>query len=307
VKFEDIHPDFRADSGFIRRYGDVQIFGTTRFTFYGEPGALLEQVGIGANANSYTGHNDFWNGGFDPYEAEIELHPSLTFRGDRSLSFVVRDGYYRFRPEDYATYEVETENGRVEPFQTPGPLQHMLAFAVIPRIRITNAARLNGRVFFRELPIYVEASRGFELQFAPELNLRPTTALSLDLSYIYSRLSRQDDDSVFSTTKIPRFRLQYQFSKALLARAILQYNLLERDVLRDPASGQALVVEGERSEAVDEGVFEGQFLFSYEPSPGTIFYVGYSFSRLGYNTYDISSMEPLADGLFVKLSYLFRM
>jgi hypothetical protein len=29
--------------------------------------------------------------------------------------------------------------------------------------------------------------------------------------------------------------------------------------------------------------------------------------RQGLNTYDISSMAPMADGLFVKLSYLFRM
>jgi hypothetical protein len=101
-------------------------------------------------------------------------------------------------------------------------------------------------------------------------------------------------------------KLQYQFSKALLARAIVQYNLLDRDALRDPASGRPLVVYDTRSEAVDRGTLEGQFLVSYEPSPRTIFYVGYSFMRRGYNTYDFRSMDSMADGLFVKLSYLFR-
>jgi hypothetical protein len=306
VRFEDIHPDFRARSGYIRRFGEVQIFGTTRFTFYGKPGALLERVGVGINGDSYFDHHEFWNRTAGPYEGEVEIHPSFTFRGDRSLSFIYRDGYFRFRPEDYDNYEVETEDGSVVPFQVPEPLEHLLAFAVIPRFRITNEVRTNARFYFREVPIYSEASRGFEFQFAPGLNLRPTTALSFDFNYTYSKITRRNNDSVYSITHIPRFKLQYQFSKALMARAIVQYNLLERDVLRDPATGQPLVIYGTPSEAVDRGTFEGQFLVSYEPSPRTIFYVGYSFVRRGYTTYDFSSMEPMADGLFVKLSYLFR-
>jgi hypothetical protein len=305
-KFEDIHPDFRADSGFIRRYGDVQIFARPQVTFYGEPGALLERVSLGINLDSYFDHYEFWEGG-DPYEAEVEIHPSFTFRGDRILNFIIRDGYFRFRQEDYAAYEVETEDGGIAPFQIPDPLKHMWAFAIYPRIRITNAVRLNGRAGVRVVPIYAEASRGFEYTATPELNLRPTTSFILNLSYLYSRLYRTRDDSVFSTTHIPRVRLQYQFSKALFARIITQYSLTDRDALRDPASGNPLVINGTTSEALDVGRFEGQFLFAYEPSPGTIFYIGYSLMRQGYNTYDISSMEPMADGLFVKLSYLFRM
>jgi hypothetical protein len=183
----------------------------------------------------------------------------------------------------------------------------MKAFAVIPRIRITNAVRINGRAYFREVPIYSETSRGFEFQVSPELDLRPTTSLLLNFSYTYSRLYRTEDESVYSVTNIPHLRLQYQFSKALFARAVTQYSLIDRDVLRDPTSGNALVIDGTTSEALNEGQFEGQFLFAYQPSPGTIFYVGYSLIRQGRNTYDISSMEPMADGLFIKLSYLFRM
>jgi hypothetical protein len=83
--------------------------------------------------------------------------------------------------------------------------------------------------------------------------------------------------------------------------------LIDQDVLRDPASGNPLVIDGTTSEALKEGTFEGQFLFAYEPSPGTIFYIGYSLARQGPYTYDLSSMQPMADGLFIKLSYLFRM
>jgi hypothetical protein len=101
--------------------------------------------------------------------------------------------------------------------------------------------------------------------------------------------------------------LQYQFNKALFVRAITQFSLIDRDARRDPASGNPLVIYGTTSTPLNVGRFEGQFLLAYEPSPGTIFYVGYSLMREGHDTYDLSSMEPMADGLFVKLSYLFRL
>jgi hypothetical protein len=220
---------------------------------------------------------------------------------------VFRHGYFRFRPDVYSIYQVEAPDGTAHPFQVPEPLENMLAWAVFPRIRVDNALRLDGRVYVREVPIYTEASRGFNLLVEPGLNLKPTTSLSFDFSYTYSKLYRQKDDSVFSTTNIAYLKAQYQFSKALLARVITQYNLNEQDMLRDPTTGQPLLIEGSRVEAVDEGSFQGQFLVSYQPSPGTIFYVGYSFVREGLNTYDISRMEPMADGLFVKFSYLFRL
>ncbi len=45
----------------------------------------------------------------------------------------------------------------------------------------------------------------------------------------------------------------------------------------------------------------------YQPSPGTIFFIGYSRLMEGERTYRFTRMNPTADGLFVKLSYLFRM
>ena len=54
------------------------------------------------------------------------------------------------------------------------------------------------------------------------------------------------------------------------------------------------------------GEFQGQFLLQYEPSPGTIFYIGFSRVMEGIRSYRLSTMNPIEEGLFVKLSYLFR-
>jgi len=306
VRLEDIHPDMRAGSGFLRRIGDARLFGETRFYHYGDPGASLERAGLFVRGDSYFAHDAFWRADA-PYEAEVELQPSIWLRGDRYLSVILRNGYFRFRPADYTGYAVQRADGTVTSFGAPAPLRHMLASGLIYRMRLTNTVRLGGRSFFRELPIYAEASRGLEFQANGELEMRPTHALSLSLSHTYSHLRRVRTGERFSLANISRGTVQYQFSKALFVRAILQYNLEKRATLRDPVSKQPLVVDGERADAQTRGRFEGQFLVSYEPSPGTIFYAGYSRFMRGAYDYRWARMDLVEDGLFVKLSYLFRL
>ncbi len=162
-------------------------------------------------------------------------------------------------------------------------------------------------MFYREIPIFGEASRGIELQVAPEITFRPTDRLEFGANYTYSRIRRQDTGAEFSRTNLSRLRLQYQFTKALRARAIGQYSLEERDALRDPATGKALWYDDQPVGNVDRGTFQGQLLLSYEPSPGTIFYAGYSRIMQGVSTYALGRMDPMADGFFVKISYRFRL
>ncbi|NIP78956.1 MAG: hypothetical protein GWM90_07055 [Gemmatimonadetes bacterium] len=68
-----------------------------------------------------------------------------------------------------------------------------------------------------------------------------------------------------------------------------------------------LLIDGELSEELREGELQYDLLVSYEPSPGTIVYAGWSRVREGPDTYRFGDMEPVAEGLFVKVSYLFRM
>jgi len=310
----DIHPDFRASSGFITRAGDTEANAGLSLTHYGAPGSILERVSLRVLTNNYFRHDGFWSGRL-PFEHETELFPTLFLRGDRSLTLVLRRGYFRFQPKDYVQYEVQTEDGRV-PFVTPGPVGNLLAWGLMPRLRITNNLNVNGSAYFREVPIYDEAARGWELRVGPSLDYRPTDALQLQVNYTYSRISRRsrqvvdgsdiENRSVFSTVKIPRVRAQYQFSRSLFARAVLQYELGRSSALVDPRTGAPLLLDGEVVAAAESGEFLGQVLFQYQPGPGTIFYIGFSRLMEGGRTYRLASMSPVEEGLFVKLSYLFR-
>jgi hypothetical protein len=306
LNVQDYHPEFQARSGYLTRIGEAQAIGNVGLTHYGAPGALLERASLTFRAESYFDHEEMWNGE-GPYEAEVQLNPSFSFKGDRTVSFIFRNGYFEFRPEHYAGYGVEGPGEGSEAFQIPAALKNMKAVAIIPRLRINNQVSLNGRVYYRELPIYAEASRGLELQVAPSLSLRPTESIFLSLDQTFARIWRRKDDSVFSTALVSRLTSQYQFSKALFARILVQYGLEDRDALLDPGTGRRILIDGEPAEARDEGTVQGQFLLQYQPSPGTIFYVGYSRIMEGAYSYRLSDKDPVADGIFLKLSYLFRL
>jgi hypothetical protein len=306
LRLEGVDPEFRTRTGFINRTGDAQLFGQVRRAWFTEPGSFLESVSVALQSENFLGYDDLW-AGRRPYEHELQLMATFSFRGGRTLTPIVRNSYFRFRAEDYAGWGVRNPDGTVGAFALPGSLRHLLGAGIVSRMRINNAVSLNGRVYVREIPIFLEAARGFEIQAAPDLTLRPTTSLSLTLGYTYSRITRDRDGSEFSTAQISRANLQYQFSRALMVRGLAQYDLQRRDGLIDPTTGLPITVAGGVVSASESGSFQAQLLLQYEPSPGTIFYVGYSRLERGDRGYDLDGMNPVEDGLFLKLSYLFRL
>ena len=122
-----------------------------------------------------------------------------------------------------------------------------------------------------------------------------------------SRSITRTKSEIYSTVNVTNLRTQYLFTRALLVRVIVQYDLDDREALEDPTTGKQIARFGTPVDASSTGEFQGQFLVQYEPSPGTIFYVGYSRFMEGERSYRLSTMDPVEEGLFVKLSYLFRM
>ena len=45
---------------------------------------------------------------------------------------------------------------------------------------------------------------------------------------------------------------------------------------------------------------------SYEPSPGTVFFFGYTRQMQDSARFDFRDIQSTADGLFLKMSYRFR-
>jgi len=303
--FEDISPDFRARSGFINRVGDARVLGQSGLIFYGRPGAFFERFNLGMKYEGFFRH-DGLRAGAGPFESEVEIQPGWTIRGGNSVQLILRSGQFRFEPDAFADYAVLGANGARQPFATPAGLERLLGLAVMPRLRLSNSLQLDGRLYLREVPIYAEGTRGFEFQYAPTLRVWPADGLETELSLTRSRLRRTEDASLFSTQSITRLKTQYHFSRALSARAIVQYNLVDRAALRDARTGLPLAIADTPSERYRHGDFGVNLLLSYEPSPGTLMYIGWTRQMDGPDTYRIGDLERTAEGLFVKLSYLMR-
>lgn len=306
LTFEDVHPEFRTRSGFVPRVGDTEVTGQVQFTRFRPAGSFLERYGLEIRTNNFFRHEAFWDGEA-PFEYEVELWPRLDFRNDRSVAFVLRNGWFTFQPDDFEGYATEGPEGEVRPFQTPEPLRNILGLGVLPDIRVNDEISLGGALFFREIPIFFEGSKGRELQLSPQIQYRPTPSLEIDLSHTFSRIWRSEDDSRFSTVNISRIRTQFHFTEVLRARVIGQWDLEERSDLRDPTTGGPVRIGDERVGPRDRGGFLTQLLLAYEPSPGRVIFLGYSRTMQGDYSYSLSRMDAESDGLFLKLSYLFRM
>ena len=304
VAFDDVDPEFQARSGFLRRIGDAHVLAQSGFNVFGGPGARIERFGLTVKYEGYFKHDGLWAGD-GPTESEIELQPSLDLRGNSSIRATLRSGMQRFDTADFDGFTVSNEDPHVAFVPTP-ELRNMLGLALFPNIRVTDEIQLNGRVFVREIPIFAEGTVGFELQFSPELSLRPVSGLAVNLTLTRSRIERSYDDSFYSRQSITRLNTQYQFSKSLFARIIAQYNLIARDTLRDPETGQALLFDGLVVEPVDRGEFGFNALLAYEPSPGTLMYIGWSRQMAGPETWAVNRMDRTAEGLFLKVSWLWR-
>ena len=80
-----------------------------------------------------------------------------------------------------------------------------------------------------------------------------------------------------------------------------------RDTLRDPRSGNLLVINGTPQGRVTQTEFRNDFLFSYKPIPGTVFFLGYGSSLSEPDPFSFRRLSRTADGFFLKASYLFRL
>lgn len=302
---EDVPPEFRAETGFLRRIGDAHGLASATLNHHRPAGSFLEQIGVTTKYEAFQDHDELFDTA--PFESEIQIEPSFQFRGANSVRVILRRGYFRFSPEDFDNYGVLTDDG-VVPIPTPAAVDNMQALALIPRLRPLDWLGLEGRLYLREIPIYQEGQRGLEVQVAPTLKLWPTEGLSLEAAFTHSQIDRSSDDTRFSTQNLMRVKAQYQFSRSLFARVIGQYNLRSRDALKDPITGLPLVsLSGGSTGAVSGGDFGANILLSYEPSPGTLMYIGWTRQMIGPDSWDLASYDRAAEGLFVKISYLYRL
>jgi len=314
AEIEDSDKDFEAGSGFLRRTGDTQVETTVRYNRYGTSGSLIERWGPSLELRGYWDHDTFWSSG-GAEEASAQLGGSVSLRGNVSIWGNLKRTSFTFRPDGYEGFFVETSSGTVEPFY---PNQDLFGglWGVNGMLWVNTFERVRGNVRFSwdQVPIFGASSAAIEPADSysgnVSLNLYATQSLQGEVGVRHTTIFRQRDGSEYSSATIPRVRAQYQFSRAFFVRGIFEYASQERSALLDPVTGRQLSACDELGCIASNGTkthdFHVEGLVSYEPSPGTVFYVGYSREMDDPEAFRFRNLRATADGLFVKVSYRFR-
>ena len=113
--------------------------------------------------------------------------------------------------------------------------------------------------------------------------------------------------------RIPRVKVEYQATRAIFVRYVGEYATSFQDSLRDDSrTGLPLVFvrpDGTFSAATSarQRCLRSDWLFSYQPTPGTVLFAGYGNLLTSEAERPDRSLARTRDGFFVKLSYLVRM
>jgi hypothetical protein len=314
--FDAVDERFRTQSGFIGRGGIAQGLLDQWYTWYLEPGRFIESVTIDPTLYYTWTYSALVHQG-EALEKKWHNRIAVTARGGWSADATLMTETFGFDPALYARYRV---------LRGPGDTA---AFTGSPRIGNRDFGFSLNTPQWKHVSLsafYLWGSDENFLEWAPadiifanfNAEVRPTDRLRITTSYIKQRFVRQTDHTQVADARIPRLKLEYQIARPLFVRLVGEYASSEQDALRDDGrTNKPLLVNGAPSPAFTEGTFRSDFLLSYRPVPGTVFFVGYGAGYADTRDDPRSFTIPrslalpglsLTDNVFyVKASYLYRM
>jgi hypothetical protein len=308
-----IHPDFAAWNGFVPRTGFVQPNVSNRFTIYGRPGSVFERYNVFVTTSGLWRYNDFFSAK-SLLEDKISASNEFLLHGGWSLNLNPTIASFAFDPTRYAGLLTQNSGTGTTTYAPFVPSPRITTFVVGGRVNTPIYQQFDasvGTTLGNDVD-FSETSRVSRHDANATLNWRPTDKLRVTGSYVSSMLTRRANEQATTHIRIPRVKVEYQLSRSVFVRFVGQYTAITGDTLvRDPRTGLPLVTLGSsgtqnvlRTPATD---FRVDWLFSYRPTPGTVFFVGYGSSLTEDDPLAFARLRRVNDGFFVKASYLLRM
>lgn len=298
---------FAADNGFVPRSGIVQPGLANRFTYYGAQGAFLERWNLFARWEGVWDYDGFFDGR-SVLESRLFLNNQITLRGGWSVGLSPSFGSFAFRREDYSRLRsgAPADPRPFVPAERTGTFTTQLSVSTPQYAAFSASASLS----VGNDVDFLETSRVRRRDVNLSLEARPTQQLRVGATFRGASLTRRDDDTRSAYTRIPRVKVEYQATRSIFFRVVAQYTATERLPLRDPRTGALLLVQGGDgawvpSERTVSNELRADWLFSYRPTPGTVFFVGYGNTLREPEALTFRELSRTQDAFFVKVSYLF--
>ncbi len=301
-------PDFTAATGFIGRPGIVEAALSDQLAFYGGRGALVERWTADVQLSGTWRYDDFM-AGRGALERKWHTNANFFFRGGWHAGGSVLVERFDYDPSIYGNYAV-LDGATVRPFsgESLPNLDYVLTL---------DTPRLHG-VWLNLFHIWGRDENFFEWSSADivystaSVRWRPTERLRADLDYNLQTFARRTDGSYVGIRRIPRLKLEYQATRSVFVRYVGEFATRYQDDLRDDGrTGLPLVYVGPDgsyvpASGIRERTFRNDWLFSYQPTPGTVVFAGYGNSLANPDSRQ-AALRRVRDGFFLKVSYLFRL
>ena len=311
-----ISDEFRAESGFLSRLGIASATLDHRITFYGTRGSWLESLASDVVFEGRWQYDDFINGR-GTQDRTLHFNNNATLRGGWRVTGSVLTETFGFDDELYANYALQRAlpDGTLEilPFRGTPTLGN---FDYVAQVSTPRFSTISGTVFWlwgRDENFFEWSSS--DIVFARySADWRPTQQIRIQPQYQLQQYRRRTDGSIVGRRRIPRLQAEYQLTRAVFLRWIGEYDANEQVALRDDSrTGLPIVIrdaatgEYEPAGAVSRNRFRNDWLFSYQPRPGTVIFAGYGSTSSESQALHFRDLARVQDGFFLKVSYLFRL
>jgi hypothetical protein len=309
-----IDPDFKTQSGFISHGNIANINLSHRLSLLGNQGALVE------NFSGVVGLIGEWQyrrllGGDDFQNRKLHFDLGATLRGGWQLGASMYSEVFGYDPSIYTDYRVVLPGAAgLDTVQFVGrkriPNQDYVVSVGTPQ-----GAHLSGNVsvIFGQDENFYEWQQAEILFVNASVSWRPTTQLRVDGTYALQKYNRRTNGSTVAERQIPYVKVEYQITPAVFVRLVTEYDAQKQDALHDDRNGGAPILLYDPSSGTYAPALASttnrmhlQGLFSYQPIPGTVFFLGYGALLNEPNGLRLSDYNRLNDGFFAKLSWLFR-
>jgi hypothetical protein len=311
-----VDPDFRAAAGFISRTGIASASFTHQLTTYGRQGSALERWSGGVLVDG-TWQYDELMAGHASQDRKLHFNNDFTFRGGWRASGSVLIETFGYDKPLYANYFLGREgpNGLEFTPYPDGPRLPNLDFIVSMVTPQRGGVEVDAFVLWGKDENFYEWSSADIVFLNVGAAWKPTDKLRVDARYQMQSFRRRSDESIVGIRRIPRVKAEYQISRPIFVRMVGEYNSDWQDDLRDDSRTNLPIYILDRATGVYERAlkryaksFRADWLFSYQPTPGTVLFAGYgnSLANLDEDPRRVQ-LRRTQDGFFLKLSYLFRL
>ena len=316
-QFTGIGADFTTKAGFISRANQVRANLNPVFSWYGARGTLVEELDADIVVDGIWAYRNFFHGG-DARDKKLHMNVRSQMHGGWTAGFSFLVESFGYDPAYYSTrYRIEVPRS--------GSASDTLPFTGTARFYNTDYVVSVGTpklkfVSFNSVFIhgldedFYEWSGAILDYLSFTADIRPTQQLRIGATYLLIDHKRITDGTRVDRVRDPRLKVEYQLTRSVFVRLIGEYRASEVDALRDDSrTNLPLLVKDPdsgrwvRAAALSSIGISGNFLFSYTPVPGSVFYAGYGAQLSEPEAFAFRSVHRRNDAFFLKASYLFRM